>query len=277
MLFAQRWILAVLRHRTFFSLPDLNQAIGESLEKLNDRPLQKIKKSRREIYLEIEKAALNPLPSERYILMEFKICRVNIDYHIELEDHYYSVPHALFGEKIEARYNQTFVEIFHNGRRVASHVRSWASHKHTTIKEHMPQSHQRYAEWTPSRLIHWGKTLSEEVGLLFVEIIKTKPHPEQGFRSCLGIMRLAKVHGEDRLKKACQQALFLKSYSYRTVKNILTHKLESAMSVAPEKTPVIQHDHLRGASYYEKEEETTSSNHPQLTIPFEDKGSGGHS
>jgi transposase len=117
----------------------------------------------------------------------------------------------------------------------------------------MPQSHQRHAEWTPSRLIHWGNTLSEEVGLLFEEILKTKPHPEQGFRSCLGIMRLAKVHGEDRLKKACGRALALRAYSYQRVKNILTHKLEAAGSTVPEKGPDIRHEHLRGASYYQPE------------------------
>ena len=258
-LFAQRWILAVLRHRTFFSLSDLNQAILECLENLNNRPMQKIKKSRREIFLEIEKAALKPLPVQRYLLLEFKDCRVNIDYHIEVADHYYSVPHELCGEKVEARYNAACVEVFHKGSRVASHVRSHVVHKHTTVPEHMPRSHQKHAEWTPSRLIHWGKTLSEDVGLLFEEIMKTRPHPEQGFRSCLGIMRLKKVHGEDRLKKACQKALALKSYSYRTVKNILTHKLETVASEVQKKIPDIKHDHLRGADYYKPAEEKASS------------------
>lgn len=269
-LFAQRWILAVLRHHTFFSLADLNCAIREALEKLNGRPLQKIKKSRQEIYLEIEKAALQPLPPERYVLMEFKTCRVNIDYHIEVEGHYYSVPHTLVSEVVEARYNQTCLEVFYRQKRVASHIRSFAVHKHTTVTEHMPQSHQRHAAWTPSRLIHWGKTVSEEVGLLFEEIMKNRSHPEQGFRSCLGIMRLKKVHGEERLKKACQKALGLKSYSYRTIKNILTHKLEGVAEDAGEKRPDIRHGHLRGADYYRFPEETDSLNDSQATISFEE-------
>lgn len=272
-LFAQRWILAVLRHRTFFSLSELNRAIREALEKLNDRPMKKIKKSRREIYLEIEKAALKPLPAERYVLMEFKNCRVNIDYHIEVEEHYYSVPYTLVGEVVEARYNRTAVEVFYKGRRVASHPRSFVPHKPTTLTEHMPRSHQKHAEWTPSRLIHWGKTLGEDVGCLFDEIMKAWPHPEQGFRSCLGIMRLAKVHGNDRLKKACERALALKSYSYRTVKNILAHKLEAAASSLPEKRLDIRHEHLRGASYYQlggDPGKTASLNGPQSTISFED-------
>ena len=257
-LFAQRWILAVLRHRTFFSLAELNQAIREELEKLNNRPMKKIKK-----------AALKPLPAERYVLMEFKNCRVNIDYHIEVEEHYYSLPYTLVGEVVEARYNRTIVEVFHKGRRVASHPRSFIPHKPTTVTEHMPRSHQKHAEWTPSRLIHWGQTLGDDVGRLFDEIMKARPHPEQGFRSCLGIMRLARTHGNDRLKKACERALSLKSYSYWTVKNILTHKLEAAAPEAKAKTPDIRHEHLRGASYYQSEGETASLDDPQSTISFE--------
>ena len=274
-LFAQRWILAALRHRTFFSLAELNQAIREALEKLNNRPMQKIKKSRREIYQEIEKAALKPLPADRYVLMEFKNCRVNIDYHIEVEDHYYSVPYTLAGDVVEARYNRTTVEVFYKGRRVASHLRSLVAHKHTTVTEHMPRSHRKHAEWTPSRLIHWGKTLGDEVGRLFDEIMKARPHPEQGFRSCLGIMRLAKVHGDERLKKACERALALKSYSYRTVRNILAHKLEAASSTVPEKRSDIRHEHLRGASYYRPEEESASLNGLQSTISLEGIPEGG--
>lgn len=269
-LVAQRWIVAVLRHRTFFSLADLNAAIRDALEKLNGRLMQKIKKSRKAIYLDIEKGALKPLPQERYVLMEFKTCRVNIDYHIEVEGHYYSVPHTLAGDVVEARYNRTCLEVFYRHRRVASHIRSLAAHHHTTVTEHMPQSHQRHAAWTPSRLIQWGKTVSEDVGLLFEEIMKKRPHPEQGFRSCLGIMRLKKVHGEDRLKKACQKALGLKSYSYRTIKNILTHKLEGVAEEAGEERPGIRHGHLRGADYYRLSEETAFLNDPQSTISFEE-------
>lgn len=277
-LIAQRRILAALRHRTFFSLSELNGAIRGELEKLNNRPMKKINKSRKEIYLEIEKAALKPLPADRYVLAEFKNCRVNIDYHIEVEEHYYSVPYTLVSEVVEARYNRTTVEVFYKGRRVASHLRSFIPHKPTTVTEHMPQSHQRHAEWTPSRLIHWGKTLGQEVGVLFEEIMKARPHPEQGFRSCLGIMRLAKVHGNDRLKKACGRALALKSYSYRTVKNILAHQLETVMPEGKAITPDIRHDHLRGASYYQSEEEpkeTASLNGPQSTISFKEIPEGG--
>lgn len=266
-LFAQRWILAVLRHRTFFSLAALNIAIREALEKLNSRRMQKIGKSRREMYVEIEKAALKPLPAERYVLCEFKTCRVNIDYHIEVEGHYYSVPYTLRGEGVEARFTRTSVEVFHHGGRVASHVRSRAQHRHTTTPEHMPKSHQKHAEWTPSRLIHWGETLGGDVGRFFEEILKTKPHPEQGFRSCLGIMRLTKVHGKERLKQACSKALALTAFSYRTVKNILTHQLE-ALSPKVGGQAHLRHGHVRGASYYDRgspEEKTSAdpSNNPK--------------
>lgn len=250
-LLAQRWILAALRNRKFFSISELNQAISLLLEKLNNKPMQKIKKSRRELYLEIDRPALKPLPQKRYEYAEFKICRVNIDYHIEVDNHYYSVPYTLAQEKVDVRITHFTIEVFYRGKRVAAHKRSYFKYKSTTLSEHMPKSHQRYAKWTPQRIINWGKSNGESVGILFEAIMKSRPHPEQGFRTCLGIIRLADTYGKERLNKACKKALTLKAYSVSRVKGILQHKLEDYYP-SQENLPLtpVKHKHIRGGKYF---------------------------
>lgn len=256
---AQIWILAKLRDRVFTSLAEANAAIMELLKKLNDKPMQKIKKSRRQLYEAYDLSALKPLPANRYSYIEFKTCRSNIDYHVEVEGHYYSAPYELRGQKLEARFNDKIVEIYHNGRRVASHKRSYAEHKkHETLPEHMPSSHRRYAEWSPSRMIGWGESIGAEVGLVCKSILETKKHPEHGFRSCLGIIRLEKKFGSERLINACKRALALRHPSYGTVTNILnsgTDKLPlpGTQPRLPGMTENNRHDNIRGCQYYDKE------------------------
>jgi transposase len=258
-LVAQRWILARLRDQTFFSIAELNQAIWKLLEDLNDRPMQKLGASRRQLYERLDKPALKPLPIQRYEIEEWKGCRVNIDYHVEIGRRYYSVPHPLVGEQVEVRYTTSIVEIYYKGKRVASHCRRY-DRKPSTKAEHMPRSHRAHLEWTPSRLIRWAGKIGPATGRLVAEILRSRPHPEQGYRACLGIMRLGRRYGAERLEAASHRAAHLHSASYRTVKNILSSSqdrlpFEEQDSHSAPPTPV--HDNIRGASYYATAEEET--------------------
>lgn len=255
-LVAQRWILARLRHRRFFELSELNAAIGELLDDLNGRPLQKLGISRRELWERLDRSALRPLPEARFELAQWKLVRVNIDYHVEVERHFYSVPYQLVGEELEARYTAAVVEIYYQGRRLESHVRRY-DHQPSTKAEHMPSSHRAHAEWTPSRLIHWAEKTGPATGRLVAGILKSRPHPEQGYRACLGLMRLGRSYGAERLEAACARAEQLRSYSYRTVKNILGSAQDRLPFEAetPEPAPTPEHGNIRGARYYAAEEE----------------------
>ena len=249
-LVTQRGILARLRDQTFFSIAELNQAIWKLLEELNDRPMQKLGVSRRQLYERLDKPALKSLPTERYETAEWKRCRVNIDYHVEVERHYYSVPHQLLREHVEARYTTSIVEIYYKGKRITSHRRRY-DRRPSTRAEHMPRSHRAHAEWTPSRLIRWASKNGPATGRLVAEILCGRPHPEQGYRACLGIMRLGRRYGVERLEAASLRAEHLRSYSYRTVKNILSSsqdRLPFDESEVQSTTPV--HANIRGASYY---------------------------
>jgi len=259
-LVAQRWILARLRDQTFFSITELNQAIWKLLEQLNDRPMQKLGVSRRQLYERLDKPALKPLPTQRYELAEWKRCGVNIDYHIEVDHHYYSVQHQLRGEKVEARYTSSIVEVYYKGKRITSHRRSYERGRHTTKPEHMPRSHRAHAEWTPSRLIRWASTTGPATGRLVAEILRSQPHPEQGYRACLGIMRLGRRYGAKRLEAASRRAEHLRSASYRTVNNILSSAqdrlpFDEQQTRSTPPTPI--HANTRGASYYAAGEEET--------------------
>jgi transposase len=254
-LVAQRWILARLRHRTFFELAELNVAILELLDRLNGRPMQKLGVSRRDLWERLDRLALKPLPVARYDLAQWKPCRVNIDYHVEVDHHPYSVPYQLIGEEMEARYTSSVVEVYYKGRRLVSHVRRY-DRQPSTLAEHMPSSHRAHAEWTPSRLIHWAQKTGPATGRLVAGILESRPHPEQGYRACLGLMRLGRHYGSERLEAASARAERLRSYSYRTVKNILASAqerlpLEDEPPV-PDPTPV--HGNIRGADYYAAEE-----------------------
>lgn len=251
-LLAQRWILAVLRNRTFFSLAELNAAIWELLEALNDRPMQKLGVSRRELFERLDRPALRRLPPHRYEFAEWKTCVVNIDYHIEVDHNLYSVPYQLYRQKVEARFTLTTVEVFDKNRRVASHQRLRGRGRASTVPEHMPRSHRAHAEWTPSRLISWAEKTGPQTARLVEEILRNRAHPEQGYRACLGIMRLGQAHGSERLEAASHRACQLQAFSYRTIKNILTAgmdrlPLEEEDTLFPS-LPV--HHNIRGAEYY---------------------------
>lgn len=255
-LLAQRWILAVLRNRTFFSLAELNAAIREKLDDLNERPMKQLGVSRRELFETLDRPALRPLPARRYEMAEWHGCRVNIDYHVEVDRNFYSVPYALVHEKVEARSTASTVEIFFKGKRIASHPRLTGRGRPSTQREHMPSSHRAHAEWTPSRLIGWGEKTGPATGRVVAEILRSFPHPEQGYRSCLGLLRLAKVYGPERLEAACLRAEKLGSSRYRTVKNILAAGLDRQLfeEDRPEVPRLPVHDNIRGAAFYAAQE-----------------------
>lgn len=225
-LVAQRWILARLRNRIFNSLNEMNIAIYECLEFLNNRKMRLVQKSRYEIYIELEQGLLKPLPVKAYEFAQWKDARVNIDYHVTIDFHHYSVPYQLVHELMNVRMTSTVIEIFYRGKRVASHRRSSYKGKPTTLPEHMPKSHREYAEWTPSRIISWAESLGSNTGLLVKKVIEQRKHPEQGFRSAMGIIRLEKKYGKDRLEKSCGRALELGATSYQFVSQMLKNRMD---------------------------------------------------
>ena len=247
----ERWILARLRKRTFFSLDELNRAIKGLLEYLNNRPLQKLGRSRKELFERLDRPALRPLPLIPFTFAEWKKAKVNIDYHIELDGHYYSAPYQLAQKRLDVRFNARTVECFHKGKRVASHRRSFKKGHHTTTPEHMPRRHREYLKWTPERLLNWaGKTGPACEGLARA-IMNSRAHPQQGFRSVLGIMSLTKKYSDERLEAACQKALDMGAKSLKSVKSILKNGLdkkvrkENSQQMLP-----INHHNIRGKNYY---------------------------
>jgi transposase len=255
-LVSERWILAALRNYSFFSLAELNKLIAQKLEELNHRKFQKLDTTRRKLFETIDKPALKPLPSRPYEYAEWEKARVNIDYHIEIDCHYYSVPYQLATEQVDVRITATTVEVLFKNQRVASHQRSYIPGKATTLKEHMPKSHQKYLEWTPSEIIKWAGNNGPNTQKLVTHIFNGKPHPEQGYRSCLGIISLAKHYSPQRLENACGRALIIKSFSYKSVKSILKNGLDHQPLLfdLAENTPPVTHDNIRGKHYYESKE-----------------------
>jgi transposase len=249
---AQRWVLAVLRHQTFFTLADLNAAIRERIDALNDRPMKRVGVSRRTLFTQIDQPALLPLPATRYELAEWKGCRVNIDYHIEVAHNFYSVPYQLVHERVEARFTASTVEVFFKNRPVAAHARLTGRGRYATQVLHMPRAHRAHAEWTPSRLIAWAEQTGPATGRLVAGLLERRPHPEQGYRACLGLMRLGREHGIDRLEAACARAERLRSYRFRTVEHILNHQQDRLPLDEPPARPALAHENLRGALYYEE-------------------------
>jgi transposase len=250
-LLVERWILAVLRNRTFFSLEELNREIGLLLERLNARPFKKLPGSRREWFEKIDRPALRPLPRHPYEFAEWKKVLVNIDYHVEIEGHYYSVPYALARKELEARYTERTVECFHKGQRVTSHIRSHLKGRHTTLPEHMPTSHRQYLEWTPERLIRWAEKTGPATAGVIQSILHSRTHPQQGFRACLGILRMSKGYGDERLEAACRRAIRIGSCSYKSIDSILRQGLDrKALPEQQELDLTIEHENIRGADYY---------------------------
>ncbi|MFA7465645.1 MAG: IS21 family transposase [Syntrophales bacterium] len=253
-LVAERWIVAALRNHTFFSVAELNGAIDGKLVEFNNRKFQKMDTTRRILFETIDRPALKPLPGLSYEYAEWKKALVNIDYHIEVDGHYYSVPYQLARRHVDVRITSGTVEILFKNRRVAAHRRSRDRGRHTTLAEHMPKSHRRYLEWTPSRIIRWAGQVGPRTQELLGAIMEHRRHPEQGFRSCLGIMRLAKRYSCERLEAACARALVVKAYSYKSVESILKQGLDRQN--LPESTPrkTVFHYNIRGREYYEGKE-----------------------
>lgn len=250
-LLVERWVLARLRNRVFFSLAELNAALHVLLDDLNRRPFKKLPGCRRELFEQLDRPAMKALPAQPYTYAEWRQVRVHIDYHVQLEGHYYSVPYQLVKQALEVRLTATTVELFHRGVRVASHPRANHQGRYTTTPEHMPRAHQAYAEWTPQRLVQWAEQTGPATATVVATILASRPHPQQGFRSCLGLLRLGKTYGEARLEAACQRAATLQATSYKSIESILKHKLDQQPLVptAPE-DPLITHPNIRGASYY---------------------------
>ena len=194
-LLVERWILACLRHQPFFSLAELNTAIAACVDRLNRRPFKKLPGCRQSQFEAVDRPALQPLPTQPYVFAEWRTARVNIDAHVEIEDHYYSVPSALVHQALDIRLTPTTVECFHKNQRVASHARSAERGRHTTVVAHLPSAHQRYLAWSPSRLIQWAETVGPATGIVVAELLARRPHPEQGYRSCLGLLRLERTYG----------------------------------------------------------------------------------
>ncbi|UCD83007.1 MAG: IS21 family transposase [Desulfobacterales bacterium] len=247
----ERWILAPLRNHTFFSLGQLNESIRALLDKLNSRPFQKLPGSRQSLFEHLDRPALKPLPQQPYQFAEWKKARVNLDYHIEVDRHYYSVPHPLLRKQLDVRITDTTIECFYKNKSVASHIRSHRKGRHTTVKEHMPPSHQKWADWTPDRFIRWAEKIGPNTSRLIDKLLSSRPHPQQAFRSAMGILRLAKDYGDQRLEAACTRALIIGGVSYRSVASILKHSLDQKpLGRNSEDPPAIIHVNIRGNKYY---------------------------
>lgn len=255
-LLASRWVLAALRNKTFYSLEALNAAITGLLDKLNEKKMRYFKKSRRELFETIDKPALGRLRSDPYIYAEWKSAGVNIDHHIEYDNHFYSAPYQLIKREVQVRATSQIVEIFYRSERVASHRRSYRKGKFTTEPSHRPPSHQAHLEWTPERMISWAKSKGDNVALFVRHLIETKAHPEQGYRSALGIIRLSDKYGAGRINQACGNAIAIGSISYQTVKNMLASGMDRVAPPSPTKSSDPQQDfftsneNVRGGEYY---------------------------
>lgn len=253
----QRQILAPLRNCTFFSLVEANQAVWDLLGVLNSKPFQKLPGSRSSAFEELDKPLLKPLPAQPFVLSQWKKAKVNIDYHLEVDGHYYSVPYQHVRQIVDLRLTQNTIEVFLKGQRIASHQRlaklDMYRGRHITTPEHMPKAHQRHAEWTPQRIIDWAKQTGDHTAQVVEQIMASRPHPEMGFRSCLGIMRLGKTFGSARLELACKRACHFRAFSYKSVQAILNNNLDQ--EPLPNSTPKVEtepilHPNLRGADYY---------------------------
>jgi transposase len=261
-LVAERWILAVLRKRTFYSLSEMNEAIALLLERLNAKVMRHLKKSRRELWESLDRPCLKPLPATRYEMAEWKKVRLGIDYHIEFELHLYSAPFSLVKQELWVRATRNVIEIIHKNRRVASHQRSYRPYGKTTVAEHMPSSHRRHAEWTPERIASQAKTIGPACTELVTRIMDHRRHPEQGFRSAMGVIRLEGERGPEKLEKACVKALAIGAILLPAVRNILRNSMqdvplaetlgnhEEEASIV-QKTDLLAAENIRGRDYFQ--------------------------
>lgn len=251
-LIAQRWILACLRNRIFYNLNELNQAIRELLDKLNNKKMQKLNKSRKELFESLDKPAALALNTRRYEYARWQIARVNIDYHIEIDKHYYSVPCQLIHEQVAVRINETTIEVFYKGIRQASHVRSYKKYDYTTNPEHMPEAHRKYLDQTPSKMIKKAEAIGPNTVEVIKNIFERRKYIQQNYRSCMGLMRLCEYYGRERLENACKRAVRFGVFSYQNIKAILVHKLDKQVDMFGNMPGSISpmHENVRGEDYY---------------------------
>jgi transposase len=275
---ATRWILAVLRNRTFFSLQEARQAVRELVDKLNDRAFKRMKGSRRSLFEDIEKSALKPLPMVPYEYSQFKEVSVNVDYHVEYERHFYSVPHQYRGEVVEIKATATTIEILRCGKRIATHPRSIVENKASTLDEHRPKNHREYGDWPPERIVAWARSIGPSAAAMVEAIMARHQHPELGYRSCMGILRLAKKFPEPRLEAACKRALAIRGLSYKSVKSILDSNLDQRTLVEKPQALAVVHANIRGASAFTPQslEENANADTPnnRQTADFEAEWNG---
>jgi len=245
----ERWVLAPLRNQTFFSLEELDEAIAVKVRELDVRLMKDYGMSRRELFEQLDRPAMRDLPEGRYRYATWKKAKVAPDYHVEFEGHRYSVPSELVGRQLDMRVAQDTVEIFLGTKRVFTHPRSALRRGFTTEPAHMPSHHKEFAEWTPQRIERWALSVGAATGEFIARILEAKVHPEQAFRSSMGVISLARSYGKDRLEAACRRALVFRAYSYRNVKTILEKGLDA--EPAPEPPPeAVVHVNVRGADYY---------------------------
>lgn len=246
-----RWVLARLRHERFDTVAQVDTAIAALLPSLNERPFQKLPGSRASVFAELDAPALMPLPAQRYEMARFKTVKVHIDYHVEIEAHRYSVPHALVGQTLEARITRHALELLLRGQRVAAHARNDRRGGYTTVEAHMPAAHRAHLEWTPQRLIDWGQRIGLSCGELITRLLQTYKHPEHGYRSCLGLLSLSRRYGEARLEAACERALALGTWRYRHVRDLLANQRDLATEAPASDWISPEHTNLRGPGYYQ--------------------------
>jgi len=247
----ERWIMARLRHQQFASVHEVNQAVAPLLTRLNEKPFQKLPGSRASTFAALDAPALLPLPLQRYEMAHFKTVKAHIDYHVEVEQHRYSVPHALVGQVLEARITIAVVELMHRGQRVASHARSSRHGGFTTTAAHMPAAHRAHMEWTPQRLIHWGQSIGPATAEAVTRLMQENKHPEHGYRACLGLLSLAKRFGKPRLEAGCTLALQIGACQYRHVRDILVNNRDQSAPATASDWVSPNHAHVRGPGYYQ--------------------------
>ncbi len=246
----ERWVLAPLRNHKFFSLAEIREAMAPLVAALNERPFQKIEGSRRSLFEELDRPALKPLPSLRFEYAEWRKARVSMDYHVQVDKSFYSVPHALARREVEVRLTATTVEVFEKHRRVAAHARSREKGGRATVSDHMPAAHRAHLEWSPSRLVRWAERVGPDVAAFVRKLLEERPHPEQGYRGCLGLMRLERSYSAGRVNAACRRALSIGAVSYSSVKSILATGLDRQAEERHAPKLPRRHANVRGPKYY---------------------------
>lgn len=250
-LIVQRWILARLRNRRFFSLTELNGAISELVADMNSRQFKKMPGTRQSLFDSVDRPALRELPEQPYEYAQWGLARVNIDCHIEVDGHYYSVPYRWLREQVDTRLTETVLEVFGKGKRIASHPRSFGRGRHTTTVEHLPPQHQQYLGWSPERITHWAQRIGPSVKLVVERLLVARKHPQQAYRTCLGVIRLGKTYGDDRLEAACQRALHVNAVAYRSIESMLKTGMDKKPLITDSPETVLPlHENVRGPNYF---------------------------